>query len=87
MYALKPAAQIAYNLLTKQLTKYRYKPNTFVSNILGAIIHATKCLCVDEFGVKYFSKVVINHLLSLLCKQYNVSCDWAGCNYCGLAFD
>ena len=42
------------------------------------------CLCVDDFGVKYFAKHNLNHLISSLLKNYKTSTDYSGTNYCGL---
>ena len=38
---------------------------------------------MDNFGIKYFNKDDIHHLLNALKKHYTVSEDWAGENYCG----
>ena len=40
-------------------------------------------LCVDDFGVKYFSKDDAEHLIKTLKKNYNISEDWSGKKYCG----
>ena len=38
----------------------------------------------DDFGVKYFSKDDIQHLLNVLKNNYEVTIDWTGADYCGL---
>jgi hypothetical protein len=43
------------------------------------------CLCVDDFGVKYFSTADADHLLTSLRKHYKISVDLAGTDYCGLS--
>ena len=45
------------------------------------------CLCIDNFGVKYFSKSDINHLINSLQTNYKLSTDFTGSNYCGLTID
>ena len=41
------------------------------------------CLCVDDFGVKYFNKNDAEHLINAL-RDYQITIDWTGKNYCGL---
>ena len=38
------------------------------------------CLCVDDFGVKYFNRNDTDHLLNTLGKNYNI-------NFCSLKFE
>lgn len=45
------------------------------------------CLCVDDFGVKYFHKTELNHLINSLLTNYKISTDYSGKHYCGLTFD
>ena len=45
------------------------------------------CLCVDDFGIKYFSKSELNHLINALQTNYKISMDFSGRNYCGLTID
>ena len=42
------------------------------------------CLCVDDFGVKYFSKDDANHLIQTLNNKYECTIDWEGKKICGL---
>ena len=44
-------------------------------------------VCVDDFGVKYFSKDDANHLLSALAHHYQYTVDWSGSHFCGYDFD
>ena len=44
-------------------------------------------ICVDDFGVKYFTKDDTNHLLDSLKKHYAISTDWEGRNYLGFKID
>jgi hypothetical protein len=89
MYGLKQAALLAYQKLVTNLAPHGYHPCKYS---IGLWYHDTRptkfCLCVDDFGVKYYSKEDANHLLSSLRSSgFTVSTDWAGKNYCGLTFD
>ena len=85
MYGLKQAAILAYNQLKDNLSKHGYYP---ITNSNGLWKHETRptifALCVDDFGVKYFSEDDANHLINTLKKYYPISLDRAGKNYCGL---
>ena len=48
---------------------------------------AKVCLCVDDFGVKYFSKNNVDHPLEFLKKNFAISTDSEGRNYLGLTID
>jgi hypothetical protein len=85
MYSLKQAAILAYQHLVKCLKPHGYRPMKYS---LGLWEHETKptkmCLCVDDFGVKYFSKKDAEHLLDALRQYYKITVNWDGRNYCGL---
>ena len=57
MYGLKQAAVLAYNHIKKTLAPHGYEP---VQGTTGLWKHKTRkfsfCLCVDDFGIKYFDK-------------------------------
>ena len=82
MYGLKQAARLAYNLIKERLAPHGYKPDPVSPNIWT---HDTRrtifCLCVDDFGVKYYSKADADHLINAL-KDYKITIDWKGNNYC-----
>ena len=67
MYDLKQAALLAYRQLEKNLAKYGYAP---ISGTVGLWKHETRpttfCVCVDDFGVKYFSEADGQHLINSL---------------------
>ena len=44
-------------------------------------------LCVDDFGVKFYSKTDANHLINALKNGYPVTVNWKGKNYCGFQLD
>jgi hypothetical protein len=88
MYGLKQAALLAFDYLVKCLEPHGYVP---CAHSVGLWKHKTRrtrfCLCVDDFGVKYFSKDDADHLITTLRKYFKVSVDWDGRNYCGLTID
>ena len=89
MYGLKQAALLACNHLVRNLAHHGYRP---ISHTMGLWKHdslPTKfCLCVDDFGIKYFSRSDAEHLLNALRQHYTVSVtDWEGKSFCGLTFD
>ena len=44
-------------------------------------------LCVDDFGVKNYSRNDAEHLLNTLGKSYEYTVDWDGANFCGLTLN
>ena len=88
MYGLKQATILAYLQLVKFLAKYGYFPEKHCVGLWSHKTQRTKfCLCVDDFGVKYFSKEDANHLFQALQQHYKISTDWSGSNYCGLSLN
>ena len=88
MYELKQAAILAYRQLEKELTPYGYYACKYS---LGLWKHKTRrttfCLCVDDFGVKYFNDSDKQHLLIALSNHYKITVDHEGSNYCGLTIE
>ena len=88
MYGLKQAAVLAYNQLKEKLLPQGYSP---VTGTVGLWTHSTRktkfCLCVDDFGIKYFNKGDADHLLRAIGDHYTYTTDWDGKNYCGLTLD
>jgi hypothetical protein len=76
----------------KQL-KAKLKPHGYESipHTDGMWRHKTRkttfCLCVDDFGIKYFSQDDAMHLINALKESYQVTIDWKGKHFCGLTFD
>jgi hypothetical protein len=86
MYGLKQAALLAYKHLVNQLEPHGYIPCPYTTGLWSHKTRPTKfCLCVDDFGVKYFTEADANHLLGSLRAHYKISVDWEGKNYCGLS--
>ena len=56
MYGLKQAAIIAYNQLICHMKPQGYYPVPFTTGIWAYKTIKKTCLCVDDFGLKYFSE-------------------------------
>ena len=66
MYGLKQAALLAYNKLVQHLAPHGYRPVPHSRGLWTHDIRPTSfCLCVDDFGIKYFTKNDANHLLDI----------------------
>ena len=88
MYGLKQAAILAYQRLVEFMKPYGYFPEINTTGIWSHTQRKTKfCLCVDDFGVKYFSQDDANHFLNALKNHYTISTDMQGINYCGLTLE
>ena len=87
MYGLKQAAILAYQQLCQRLKGAGYYP---VLGSAGIFAHQTRqtkfCLCVDDFGIKYYSKADLDHLLKTLGQHYQYSVDITGTDFCGLHY-
>ena len=58
MYGLKQATILAYDNLKQSLEWYDYAPIIGTARLWGHKIRSTKfCLCVDNFGIKYYNKL------------------------------
>ena len=88
MYGLRQAAVLAYNKLVKHLAKHGYHP---IEHTVGLWTHISRpikfCLCVDDFGVKYFNTEDAHHLVNALNEEYVTSVDFTGSHFCGLRID
>ena len=74
MYGLKQATRLAYDALVANLKKNGYSPDKYCPNIWVHETRQTKfCLCVDDFGVKYFNKQDAEHLISSLQENYQIT--------------
>ena len=51
----------------------------------GDTEQTTFTLCVDDFCVKYISHDDATHLMDTLTAEYDLTIDWTGALYCGLA--
>ena len=85
MYGLKQLAILAYQQSVKNLKPFGYVPLEGTTGLWTHLTRPTKfALCVDDFGVKFFSKEDAFHLINALKTKYEISQDWAGNNYSGL---
>ena len=85
MYGLKQAAILAYEQLVTNLAQHGYYPCPNTTGLWKHKIRRTIfCLCVDDFGIKYYNENDKKHLLKALMQFYVVSVDNEGRNYCGL---
>ena len=79
------AAQLAYENLKKHLQQHGYFPAKLAPNIWSHTTRKTKfCLCVDGFGVQYFSKEDTTHLIQAPQEIIFNSTDFTGKKFCGL---
>ena len=88
MYRPKQAVILAYKLLFKQLATNGYHPIPLTNGLFKHEERKTIfALCIDDFGVKYHSQQDLQHLIDSLRKNYDISIDYDGKNYCGLQLD
>ena len=66
---------------------HEYYPLPFTTGLWANKTRKIICLCVDDFGVKYFIKDDADHNLESLKRHYAISTDWEGCNYLGLEIE
>ena len=67
MYGLKYAAILAYNQLISHMEPHGYYPVLITTLLWAHNTRRTKfCICVDDFGVKKFTKDDSNHILDIL---------------------
>ena len=88
IYGLKEAGILAYTALVKYLQPYGYYPVRYTP---GIWCHKTTdiifTLAVDDFGINFYTKCHAEHLYKALGTKYDISTDWTGNHYCGLAID
>ena len=88
VYGLKKGAIIACNQLIFHMDPKGYYPVPFTTVLWAHKTRRTKCcLCVDDFGVKYFNKDDADHFLESLKKDYTISTDLEGRNFLRLKID
>jgi hypothetical protein len=86
MYGLKQSGLLANQLLQKILAPYGYYP---ARHTPGIWLHKTTSiaftLVVDDFAVKYLGKDNPHHLRNFLLRSYEITTDWGGTVYLGMA--
>ena len=81
----KQASVIAYQPLVKHLDGHGYYPVPFTTGIWShQNLKTMLCICVDDFGINFFSQQDANHLLTALRQKYDVTVEWTGENYLGI---
>ena len=86
MYSLKEAGVIAFDQLVQKLKHFGYEPMPQTLRLWRHISRKTTfTLFVDNFGIQYFSKSDVNHLIDAIQDTYECSINWKGTQYCGLA--
>ena len=88
IYGLKEAGLMDCQSLVKNLATHGYEPMKFTPGLWRHRSRPTTfTLCVDDFGVKYFTKEDANHLIAAVQQEYECTVDWSGSLYCGLNLD
>lgn len=88
MYGLKQVTILAYYQLKTNLAKHGYFPIPHAVGMWKHTTHKTKfCLCVDDFGIQYYSKEDAEHLINALEEFYKITINWSEKHYCGLTLD
>ena len=73
---LKEAGLMAFQHLVKNLDKHGYEPMKFTPGLWRHRSRPTTfTLCVDDFGVKYFTKEDANHLIAAVKTNYECTID------------
>ena len=88
MYGLKEAASLAYQQVTDHLRTFGYTPIPGSPSIFKHTTQKTKfCLCVDDFGIKYYLEEDEQHLKDALFSKYKGTVDMSGNHFCGFKLD
>ena len=87
LYGLPQSGILANKLLHKRLKPHGYYELPHTPGLWKHVtIPVQFTLVVDNFGVKYTGKENIQHLINALKETYEISEDWDGALYCGLAY-
>lgn len=88
MYGLKQGAELAYEHLSGLLNQAGYHP---ILGSMGMWTHSTHQilfnLCIDDFGVKYYNKEDVHHLIDTIQQKYQCKCDWEGKHFLGFTLE
>ena len=84
IYGLKEAGLITFENLVQNLKPFGYEPVKYTPGIWKHTTRPTTFTsCVDDFGIKYFSKGDALHLVNAVQQNYEITTDWGGSLYCG----
>ena len=88
VWGLPQAGILANKRLKQKLAPFGYHE---CKNTPGLWYHETRnitfTLVVDDFGVKYVDKTDVNHLISSIKNDYELTVDWTGNLYCRISLD
>ena len=85
MYELARGSQIANKDLQKHLAKYEYHPTKRTQGLWKQKTRPIdSTFLVDDFGIKYTKKTVVDHLFVLIKDKYLLKIDWTGSKYIGI---
>ena len=88
MYGLPQAGLIANELLEERLNKHGYRQSKLVPGLWKQDTQPIQfTLVVDDFGVKYTRKEDVEHLQSVIERDYTVTADWTGNRYIGITLN
>ena len=77
MYGVKESGVINFEELVKKLALFSYHPMKFTPELCKhKTCRITFTLCVDELGVKFFSKADAVHLVNSVKSNYKFTVDW-----------
>ena len=83
---LPQVERLAYNDLVAHLAPYNYAP---VKHTLGLWVHKSNSilftLVVDDFGIKYSSKIQLQYLIDVLRTKYTITADMSGSLHIGVS--
>ena len=85
VWGLPQAGILANKLLRRRLLPHGYYE---CNNTPGLWKHETRpiffTLVVNDIGVKYVGKELVDHLIRCIKQQYELTKDWTGDLYCGI---
>ena len=88
MYGLKQAVRLVNDKLVKLLTLFGYSPGPYSPNIW---FHNSRCiifcLSMDYFGVQYYKREYVEHLVKVLQTAFKVYIDYNGKDCCDLKLE
>jgi hypothetical protein len=88
MYGLPQAGILANELLQRRLALDGYHPTEHTHGVWKHETHPVWfLLVVDDFGIQYIGCDNTEHLMASIKKNYDISSDWTGSDYCGLKLD
>ena len=88
MYSFKQAAVLAFYQLSDLLkAEGNYQIPSFLGMWKLSSQDITFNLCVDDFGIKYYNKEDVHHLIQTVQKIYDTKIDWTGRSFLGFELD